>query len=214
MRAAAFVALAISACYSPNLDPCTVRCAPGDHCPDEMSCGADQYCHPAGDTSACSPDYFTVEVHSAGTGTGTVAGSDLDCGALCEIAMPTGATVKLTATPDSGSRFNAWSGACAGATGVCSLRVDHDLVIGATFNMAKPLSVTFAGAGDGQVVSNPVGIDCTEDCTALFDLNSAVTLTATPTDPSTFIGWSGACEGTGPCVVSMSDSMQVTAEFE
>jgi hypothetical protein len=40
-----------------------------------------------------------------------------------------------------------------------------------------------------------------------------VTLTATASAGSTFTGWSGACTGTGSCVVTMSAAKSVTATF-
>jgi len=40
-----------------------------------------------------------------------------------------------------------------------------------------------------------------------------VTLTAVPAAGSLFGGWSGACSGTGSCVVSMTAARSVTATF-
>jgi hypothetical protein len=215
MRALVLFALVTAACYTPNLSPCTVRCAPGDRCPEDLSCAADHYCHPPGDTEVCPPEYFTVTILTGGTGTGNVSGGGLDCGPLCETAVASGTDLVLTAQADSGSRFTMWSGACTGmATASCTLHVTADTEAGAGFNYAVPLSVAFVGVGAGSVTSDPAGIDCTTDCTALFDLDSNVTLTATPVDPSVFAGWSGVCQGTGTCVVNMSDAMQATADFE
>jgi hypothetical protein len=216
MRALVLLAIvSAAACYSPNLAPCTVRCASGDRCPDDMSCGGDHYCHPPGDTEVCPPSYFTVNVLTAGTGSGNVSGGGLDCGGLCDTAVASGTTVVLRAQADSGSRLSTWSGACAGTTAsTCTLHVTSDTEVGITFNIAVPLSVAFIGVGSGTVTSDPTGIDCTADCTALFDLDSNITLTATPVDPSVLIGWGGACQGVGTCVVNMSDSMQVSVDFE
>jgi hypothetical protein len=41
-----------------------------------------------------------------------------------------------------------------------------------------------------------------------------VTLTAAPASGSTFIGWSGACSGTGTCNVTLGANAGVTALFE
>ncbi|WP_343405069.1 hypothetical protein [Caldilinea sp.] len=40
-----------------------------------------------------------------------------------------------------------------------------------------------------------------------------VTLTASQTTGSTFTGWSGACTGTGACIISMVIDQNVTATF-
>jgi YVTN family beta-propeller protein len=81
------------------------------------------------------------------------------------------------------------------------------------------LSVTIAGNGSGTVTSNPPGIECGfsllhgNSCSASFAPGTAVTLTAAPNSPSTFAGWSGACSGTGSCILTMSAADSVTATF-
>ena len=73
------------------------------------------------------------------------------------------------------------------------------------------LSVT--RVGDGLVTSTPAGIDCGATCGASYDYNQLVTLTAAATVGSTFTGWTGACTGTGSCVVTMDAAKAVTATF-
>ena len=76
------------------------------------------------------------------------------------------------------------------------------------------LSVSKDGTGDGTVTSIPAGIDCGPTCSAEFDANQVVTLSATPNANSSFMGWSGAgCSGTGDCVVTMDQARSVTATF-
>ncbi|HMB59469.1 MAG TPA: hypothetical protein VKN35_06140 [Xanthomonadales bacterium] len=77
----------------------------------------------------------------------------------------------------------------------------------------ESLDLDFAGTGSGRVTSNPVGIDCTDDCEAHFSAPTLVRLTATADAGSTFTGWSGDCTGTGLCQVAMSLGKQVTATF-
>ena len=79
--------------------------------------------------------------------------------------------------------------------------------------LGKNLSVSKEGTGSGSVVSSPQGIDCGGACTAMFTENDVITLTATARPASEFLGWSGACTGTGPCTVVLSDNMTVTALF-
>lgn len=75
------------------------------------------------------------------------------------------------------------------------------------------LTVTKTGSGSGGVTSSPTGIDCGSTCSANFTLNSSATLTAAPASGSTFTGWTGACSGTGPCTVAMSEAKSVGAAF-
>ncbi len=77
-----------------------------------------------------------------------------------------------------------------------------------------PLSVTKAGTGTGAVSSNPAGIDCGASCTANFNQNATVTLTATPAAGSSFASWGGACSGSvTTCTLTMSAAKSVTATF-
>jgi hypothetical protein len=156
-----------------------------------------------------------VSVTLTGTGTGAVTSgpSGIDCGAACSALFTLGTTVTLTATPGAASTFNGWSGACSG-TGSCVVLVDDVKSVAARFD-ALPfgLSVSRNGAGTGTVTSSPAGIDCGLTCSASFSAGSVVTLTATPGAASTFAGWSGACTGTGPCMVTMNAARSVTATF-
>jgi PKD repeat protein len=76
------------------------------------------------------------------------------------------------------------------------------------------LTVNKTGTGSGTVTSNPAGINCGSDCSEPYTYNTVVTLTASPTSPSTFGGWSGGgCSGTGTCTITMSSVQSVTATF-
>ena len=78
---------------------------------------------------------------------------------------------------------------------------------------AVTLSVGEAGAGFGAVTSMPAGISCQPTCIGSFQQGGMVTLTATPAAGSTFVGWSGACSGTGSCIVTMTGNETVIANF-
>ncbi|MBK8637069.1 MAG: right-handed parallel beta-helix repeat-containing protein [Chromatiaceae bacterium] len=75
------------------------------------------------------------------------------------------------------------------------------------------LSLARAGTGGGTVTSAPTGIACGSDCFQAFDLDTVVTLTATPTDGnSVFEGWGGDAD----CAdgqVTMSTHASCTATF-
>lgn len=159
----------------------------------------------------------TLTVNKNGTGTGTVTSSPggINCGTTCSATFPNGTTVTLTATPTGGSTFAGWGGACSG-TGACVVTMNGSQTVTATFD-APPatatLTVTKTGGGTGTVTSSPAGIECGNTCNATFTSGGTVTLTATPTGGSTFAGWSGACSGTGSCVVTMNGDQSVTAAF-
>ncbi len=73
------------------------------------------------------------------------------------------------------------------------------------------LGVSLAGAGGGSVSGS--GIACPSTCSARYQAGTTVTLNATPAAGSTFLGWSGACTGTGPCQLKMNSDQAVTATF-
>jgi hypothetical protein len=86
---------------------------------------------------------------------------------------------------------------------------------------AGPFVITgiLAGTGNGAVISDPPGLDCPNSaCSASFAAGTTVTLTATPDSggvpPSTFIGWSGACSGTGTCTLTLTADRQMRATFD
>ena len=64
------------------------------------------------------------------------------------------------------------------------------------------------------MTSNPAGIDCGLSCSAIYDVGTAVALSAQPGPFSVFMGWSGGgCSGTGPCNVTLAGDTTVTATF-
>jgi hypothetical protein len=92
--------------------------------------------------------------------------------------------------------------------------VTHSYWFGRERDTNPSFSVTPAGTGSGTVTSSPAGINCGATCgTTAFTLGTTVTLTTAPGAGSTFTGWSGACSGTGSCVLLIDDVKSVTATF-
>ena len=76
------------------------------------------------------------------------------------------------------------------------------------------LAVAKTGIGRGTVTSTPAGIDCGTSCSADYDIDTVVTLTAAPAMLSIFGGWSGCDTVSGAtCVVTMRAGKSVTANF-
>ena len=152
------------------------------------------------------PQFF-LGVGKGGPGSGTVKSkpAGIDCGTDCSHLFDSGTLVTLTAEEKEGDSFTGWTGACTGSNPVCKLTMDSDKATTAIF-ASSPffLGVGKAGDGSGTVTSDPGKIDC----------GTVVTLTATPGSGSTFEGWSGACTGTGTCLVTMDGDKAVTATFE
>jgi hypothetical protein len=165
---------------------------------------------------SCTSTY-TLTVAKAGTGAGTVTSNPagISCGSTCSAGFDYNTPVTLTATADPGSTFTGWSGEGCAGTGTCQVTMDAARSVTATFTLnTYLLTVTKAGTGTGTVTSNHAEINCGSTCSASFDYNTVVTLTASAAGGSTFAGWSGeGCSGTGTCQVTMTQARSVTATF-
>ena len=75
---------------------------------------------------------FRVTVTVGGPGTVSVTPAGVGCGAGC-YAYCAGTQVSLGAFPATGSAFSGWSGSCAGVLPSCTLTVDGDKAVAATF---------------------------------------------------------------------------------
>lgn len=84
------------------------------------------------ETPTPEPTSFTLTVVPSGTGSGTVTAPGISCGTVCAESYPQGTSVTLTATPNTGSTFVGWRGACSGTT--CTVVMDSDKAVAATFD--------------------------------------------------------------------------------
>ena len=68
--------------------------------------------------------------------------------------------------------------------------------------------------GNGEVLSDPEGIECGGDCEAAYEFGTMVQLRVRPSQDAEFVGWTGACSGSDEnCLVSMTDAQKVSARF-
>jgi hypothetical protein len=163
-------------------------------------------------------------------GSGNVSSSDkvFSCGSKCYGVYIPGSTVTLTAKPGSGSTFSGWSGACIGNAATCTVTLNAESAVTATFATvvagggggggggggATGFKLTVAKSNSGTVTSTPAGINCGNSCLTSYGAGNAVTLTATPPPGLAFLGWSGACSGAlATCTVTMNADTKVQASF-
>ena len=80
-----------------------------------------------------------LSVAKTGNGSGTVTSnpSGILCGAVCSADFPSGSSVVLEATPESGSTFT-WSGAGCSGSGACVVVMIGDQTVTATFTATAP----------------------------------------------------------------------------
>ncbi|MCB2209894.1 metallophosphoesterase [bacterium] len=159
---------------------------------------------------------YELSVTKTGSGNGTVTSvpAGIDCGENCAQDFDLDTVVTLTVEASDGSRFGGWSGGCSGTDTLCQVTLNEATNVSAEFIQTHELAVTHTGSGSGTVTSVPAGIDCGDDCTYEYDLDTVVVLTAEADANSRFTGWSGeGCSGTGTCQVTMNAAKNVTADF-
>lgn len=156
----------------------------------------------------------------------TDTGAPVSGGSL-ELVCKTVLGVGIKAVLDTGGRADVpvTLGDCAGRVGATGFRP-------ATANLSmRPRSLTTwrptlrraAGPqqftltvgvqGEGTVNVTGGGTTCGPGCYR-FTAGATASLTAHPDTGWRFVGWSGACSGTGPCSVAMTADRSVTARFE
>ncbi len=89
---------------------------------------------------------YALTVTKSGTGSGTVSGGPINCGATCSANVASGTAVTLSATPASGSTFGGWGGSCTGS-GSCILTMTTARSVTATFNGTVPTGTVSINAG-------------------------------------------------------------------
>lgn len=224
---------------SRNLDGSLTQLASPDNCIEENGSDGDCPTNEAGEFGdgevAVSPDgnnvyatgsngvaelsrapiQYSLSVSLTGSGSGSVTDNTeaIHCPGTCSADYNEGTQVSLTATPSNGSTFVGWSGGGCSGTGGCNVTMNSDTQVSAEFEPVYTLNVTLSGAGSGSV-SDGGALNCPGTCSNTYTAGTPVTLTATPSNGSTFVGWSGGgCSGTSTCQVTMNSDTDVTADF-
>ncbi|HYZ85964.1 MAG TPA: hypothetical protein VE621_16250 [Bryobacteraceae bacterium] len=151
-----------------------------------------------------APDYYPVTVSVTGDGQVSDSTSQIRCPGTCTMSVKAGSAVTLTAKGAKGV-FSGWGGACSGTSGSCTINVNSDAPVTATFKM--PYRLVLKTNGSGAVSSNPSGSSFLE--------GTVVTVTATPGAGATWKGWTGGgCSGLSlSCTVTISADTTLTANF-
>ncbi|MCA0375758.1 MAG: Ig-like domain-containing protein [Gemmatimonadetes bacterium] len=141
----------------------------------------------------------------------------------CSAAFPGDVAVQIVASPATGTDFLSFTGDCAVVQGTnCQVSTAPSRRVTVSFRARHTVRVDASGNGSGVITANSGGIDCAASnavssgsCSGNYPDGTVVTLTASPTNGSTFGGWSGACTGTTPtCTVTASAALTTTARFD
>jgi uncharacterized repeat protein (TIGR02543 family) len=168
--------------------------------------------HTVGATFSAPAGNPTLSILTTGSGVVTANPAPSCVGTLC--TYPLGTTVTLTASPATGASFMGWSGDCSGVASTCTVVMTASRSVTASF-ATSTFPLTVINTGGGSVTSLPAGISCGTLCTVPFSSGTTVTLTAVAATNYTFAGWTGgACMGTGPCTLTMTQARSITAVFQ
>ena len=117
-----------------------------------------------------------------------------------------GATVVLTATPNSGYIFTSWSGDATGSVSPLTVTMNSNKNITANFALIGSSLSLDVVANNGSVLKNPDLLTYANGAT--------VVLTATPNSGYIFTSWSGDVTGSvSPLTVTMNANKNITANF-
>ncbi len=105
-------------------------------------------------TQPASVSIYTLTVSKSGTAAGTVSGGSINCGSTCvQSNITAGTSITLTAVPNSNSTFTGWSGGGCSGTGTCSVTVNSDSIITATFTQNQTQA-----SGNKYITPNGAGL--------------------------------------------------------
>jgi hypothetical protein len=111
----------------------------------------------------------TLTIAETGTGTGTVtsAPSGISCGPTCSANFATGTQVTLSAASTHGSIFGGWSGGGCSGTAACTVTLNADTTISASFVAKQNANVNLLAAVLPDSRSVQVGATATAFATML-----------------------------------------------
>jgi hypothetical protein len=84
------------------------------------------------------PAQHKLTVSVTGSGVGSVTGTGISCPGTCSSSYASGTAVTLTAKPAAGSTFGGWSGGGCSGSGGCTVTLNADETVTATFTAAAP----------------------------------------------------------------------------
>ncbi|BAP56956.1 hypothetical protein THII_2659 [Thioploca ingrica] len=163
------------------------------------------------------PPTMNLTIHFSGTGQGRVTTdpSGIDCESSqvkCSHSYETAKWINLIPIAAADSQFTGWSGYQSDCDDGQVFMSGYRSCTASFERLRFPLKVTTVG--QGQVSSDPVGVHCGAQCRYVFNIDTNVTLTATPKNGWQFQGWSGDCDPRGAVVINKDKACQATFVFQ
>jgi len=150
---------------------------------------------------------FTLNINKAGKGSGTVTGSGINCGTVCQKSYLIDDKISLIVTPAENSVFVGWEGDCSAS----SFAITKNMNCIANFREKSNFTLNISKAGKGTGTVTGSGIYCGTHCSSVYLEGETVTLTVTPAENSSFGGWEGDCTTSS---FAMTTDMNCIANFQ
>ena len=168
----------------------------------------------------------TSTLQATAIGLGSVTGSsddpptgnEINCGTTgsdCDWVVPTGSVLTLIEGPDPGNVFSTWGGDCSGSDVACTVVMDDNRTVSATFVEAATATLTLTITGRGHVEGPGVQCQGPGTCVQEQPLHTTLSVNADPAEGYVFAGWTGGgCAGPGKsCMITMDVDRAVSATF-
>jgi len=94
--------------------------------------------------------FFYLTVQKTGSATITSVPPGINCGTVCTAAYAPGTSVTLNAVADFGSTFSGWSGDSCSGKEICTVTMDSDKTISATFTL-NDYAITATVGANGTI---------------------------------------------------------------
>ncbi len=161
-----------------------------------------------------APKTLTVKVKDGVGGEVVSEKFGIHCTSDCEKSYEHDTEVILTAIPQEHYNFLGWSGCSKTEEELCTVTMDQEQNVIASFGINQRLLTVHVNDGGGSTVTALPGINCPSDCEESYEYGTEVTLHPNPKNDYIFGGWSDdGCSEKNPCVVTMAQAKNVTATF-
>ncbi|MCP4324118.1 MAG: hypothetical protein GY787_20135, partial [Alteromonadales bacterium] len=161
---------------------------------------------------------FTVNIISSNNGV-VSDGQSINCGTACSAEYQSDALVSLSATVESGYRFDHWEGdVCDGlSNATCTFAITQNVTVTPIFQLVDTTLFTVnVISSDNGVVSDGQSINCGTACSAEYQSDALVSLSAAVDSGYRFDHWEGdVCNNSSSanCEFTITANVSIQAFF-
>jgi hypothetical protein len=161
---------------------------------------------------------------AVGSSAGLTCGQPSSLGTQCTSPYPIGTSVVVTATPQSGSRFDRWvDGPCDGSTvATCAVTFagESTIALFARFEPSvAPITLNLSGSGGGRVfIDGALACELSAQqtstqCVVNRPLGASLDFTGAPLTTGQFLTFGGDCNQGTACMLVLAGPLTISASF-